>query len=132
MNKFNQVVQDYGMVDLGCKGYPFTWCNNFISPHSTRARRDRALASKDWRSQFPEATLYHITTYHSDHLLIWPKLGKQDRGLLRPKLTFRFEANWCLYEDSKAVVQEAWNESTNTDPGHQVFNCIHRCRLSFL
>ncbi|GAA0160842.1 hypothetical protein LIER_39116 [Lithospermum erythrorhizon] len=107
MYKFNQVVQDCGMVDLGYNRYPLTWCNKFISPHSTRANLDKALASKDWRSQFSEVTLYHISTYHSDHLSIWLKLGNQSRGIPIPKSRFRFEANWCLYEDSKAVRAKA-------------------------
>ncbi|GAA0183849.1 hypothetical protein LIER_42471 [Lithospermum erythrorhizon] len=49
IQNFHQAVEDCGLLDLGYWGFSFTWCNNFISPHSTRARLDRALARKDWR-----------------------------------------------------------------------------------
>ncbi|GAA0157381.1 hypothetical protein LIER_38448 [Lithospermum erythrorhizon] len=44
---FCQVVHDCGMFDLWYSSFPFTWCNNFISPFSTRARLDRSLANQD-------------------------------------------------------------------------------------
>ncbi|GAA0186338.1 hypothetical protein LIER_33626 [Lithospermum erythrorhizon] len=47
MNKFRQMVEDCGIIDVDFSGFPFTWCNDFTSPHSTRARLDRGLASKD-------------------------------------------------------------------------------------
>ncbi|GAA0174134.1 hypothetical protein LIER_41668 [Lithospermum erythrorhizon] len=113
MNNFNQAVKDCGMFDIGFKGYPYTWSNNFIAPFSTRARLDRALAGKDWSSLFPEAELQHGSTYHSDHLPL--KLG----GISNPNR-------------GSEVVRDSWNAKRDGDPGLLVFNGISQCRLGLL
>ncbi|GAA0153790.1 hypothetical protein LIER_11948 [Lithospermum erythrorhizon] len=113
MNNFNQAVTDCGIFDIGCKGYPYPWSNNFIAPFSTRARLDRALAGRDWSNMFPNAELLHGSTYHSDHLSL-------------------FEESWCLYENSIEVVRESWNANREGNPGVIVFNGIRQCRLGLL
>ncbi|GAA0148322.1 hypothetical protein LIER_36697 [Lithospermum erythrorhizon] len=52
--QFRRVAEDCGIFDIGFSGFPYTWCNNFTSPHSTRGRLDRGLASKDWMMEFPD------------------------------------------------------------------------------
>ncbi|GAA0168526.1 hypothetical protein LIER_40579 [Lithospermum erythrorhizon] len=95
MNQFSQTVKDES-----------------VQPSSVGlARLDRALASKEWEGLFPEAKLQHISTYHSDHLPLLLCLATRSQGYAKPKSRFRFEASWCLYESSKAVVQEARNSN---------------------
>ncbi|GAA0175889.1 hypothetical protein LIER_28983 [Lithospermum erythrorhizon] len=132
MNLFNQAVKDCGIIDIGCKGYPYTWSNTFIAPISTRAKLDRALAGRDWSTMFPEVVLHHGSTYHSDHLPLFLYLGNQTRGYIKPKPRFRFEASWCLYERSTEVVRDAWNANKRGDPGEMVFQGIRNCRLGLL
>ncbi|GAA0153289.1 hypothetical protein LIER_37650 [Lithospermum erythrorhizon] len=98
---FHQVVEYCGFIDLGYYGFPFTWCNNFVSPYSTGARLDRALASKDWRDTFPNARLSHLSTNTSDHTPIYLNLGTKSNVVLKSRSRFRFEEGWCLYEESK-------------------------------
>ncbi|GAA0153628.1 hypothetical protein LIER_11822 [Lithospermum erythrorhizon] len=107
MDSFRQVVEDCGLVDLGYSRFPFTWSNNFISPYSTRARLDRALASKDWRDYYPEVKESHLTTNTSDHLPLLLNLGLHVISRVRTKSMFRFEEGWCLFDESKDIVQEA-------------------------
>ncbi|GAA0175533.1 hypothetical protein LIER_28687 [Lithospermum erythrorhizon] len=80
MNNFSQVVQDCGIFDIGYKGFPFTWSNNFITPFSTRAMLDRALANKEWSRKFPEAEVLYLSTDHLDHLPLLLKTGTQANG----------------------------------------------------
>ncbi|GAA0151957.1 hypothetical protein LIER_10558 [Lithospermum erythrorhizon] len=63
------------MVDIGYTGFKYTWCNNFVSPNSIRARLDRALASQDWKDSFPEAQLFYLSTNTSDYLPLLLELG---------------------------------------------------------
>ena len=44
---FREAMNDCNLVDLGCKGYPFTWSNKIYGPHLIEERLDRFLRSKD-------------------------------------------------------------------------------------
>ncbi|GAA0145187.1 hypothetical protein LIER_05439 [Lithospermum erythrorhizon] len=110
MDSFRYVVKDCGMIDIGYSGIAFTWSNNFISPSSTRARLDRCLASKSWRDRFPRAQLQHLSTNTSDYLPILLILGTQSQSIPQQKTRFKFEGGWCLYEESKEIVQAAWEK----------------------
>ncbi|GAA0186484.1 hypothetical protein LIER_33772 [Lithospermum erythrorhizon] len=92
VNNFRKAVLDCDLMDIGFSGYPFTWSNNFFSPYFVRARLDRSLISKNCGT-------------------------KQE--LARKKKRFRFEDGWFLYEESKAVVERAWNSVKHDDPGTQ-------------
>ncbi|GAA0165800.1 hypothetical protein LIER_21111 [Lithospermum erythrorhizon] len=80
MENFRQVVRDCGMFDMGYSGFKFTWCNNFTSPNSTRARLDRGLASKDWldRELDPGVKVFRSIRDCRLELLKWKResLGK--------------------------------------------------------
>ncbi|GAA0173673.1 hypothetical protein LIER_27239 [Lithospermum erythrorhizon] len=109
INNFKRVVAHCELIDIGFSGYPFTWCNNFFSPYTTRARLDRCLVGKNWKVLFPEASISHLTSTHSDHLALLLKCGKkQDLGI--KKWRFRFEDGWCLYKESKEMV-EKWKRN---------------------
>ncbi|GAA0175560.1 hypothetical protein LIER_28708 [Lithospermum erythrorhizon] len=129
---FRQVIHDCGMFDIGYTGFKYTWCNNFVSPNSTRARLDRALASQDWKDSFLEAKLFHLSTNTSDHLPLLLELG--DRMVSRKQLKnrFRFEEGWCLYEESRGVVHQAWDKVQILDPGERLLECIRNGRLGLL
>ncbi|GAA0150532.1 hypothetical protein LIER_37127 [Lithospermum erythrorhizon] len=107
------------------------------SPHHIEAIIDEGTSnawSKEWSRKFPEAKVLHLSTYHLDHIPLSEalKTGTQANGCTKPKPRFRFEARWCLYENSKEVVQKSWNLKREFDPGLQVFNGIRNCRLGLL
>ncbi|GAA0171457.1 hypothetical protein LIER_25482 [Lithospermum erythrorhizon] len=91
MDSFRHVVKDCGIIDIGYSAFAFTWCNNFISPSSTRAKLDRCLASKSWRDRFLRAQLQHLSTNTSDHLPILLILGTQSQSTPQQKTRFKFE-----------------------------------------
>ncbi|GAA0142023.1 hypothetical protein LIER_35500 [Lithospermum erythrorhizon] len=129
MDNFIQAIQDCNLADIGFSGFPFTWCNNFISPFSTRARLHRGLASRDSTSCFPDAELVHLSSNRSDHLPLLLKLGKGQTRLTKTKPRFRFEESWCLYDETAEIVQAAWNSQRKVDPGQHVFSAIQNCQL---
>ncbi|GAA0177583.1 hypothetical protein LIER_42144 [Lithospermum erythrorhizon] len=108
MDNFIQSIQDCNLADIGFSGFPFTWCNNFISPFSTRARLDRGLASRDWTSCFRDAELVHLSSNRLNHLPLLLNLGKGQIRLTKTKPRFCFEER------------------------QQVFSAIQNCRLGFL
>ncbi|GAA0148003.1 hypothetical protein LIER_07560 [Lithospermum erythrorhizon] len=105
-NNFKRVVVDCELIDIGFSGHPFTWCNNFFSSYTKRACLHRCLVGKNWKVLFPERSISYLTSTHSDHLALLLKCGKkQDLG--SQKRRFRFEDGWCLYEESKQMVEKA-------------------------
>ncbi|GAA0157923.1 hypothetical protein LIER_15078 [Lithospermum erythrorhizon] len=132
IDSFSRVVKDCEMFDIGYSGYNFTWCNNFISTSFTRARLDRCLASKSWRDRFPSSKLQHLSTNTSDHLPLLLTLGPQSLSSPNHKSRFKFEGGWCLYEESKEIVQETWDKSRPDDSGIQVLESIWNTRLGLL
>ncbi|GAA0186798.1 hypothetical protein LIER_34086 [Lithospermum erythrorhizon] len=125
-------LNDCGMIDIGYMGFAYTWCNIFISRNSTKARLDRCLSSKGWRDRFPNANLHHLTSNSSDHLPLFLKLRAQSQQNLIYKSRFKFEGRWCLYEESKEIVQAAWDKKRVLDPGIQVLESIRNSRLGLL
>ncbi|GAA0183199.1 hypothetical protein LIER_30659 [Lithospermum erythrorhizon] len=131
VKSLKNVVEDCKLMDIGFFGYPFTWCNNFLSPYSTRARLDTRLVDKRWKLMFPKVEIIHLTSNHSDHLALLLRLGKMQEVVSRKKM-FRFEDSWCLYEESKEEVAKAWNSVNNIDPGEKLFHRIKQSRLGLL
>ncbi|GAA0186511.1 hypothetical protein LIER_33799 [Lithospermum erythrorhizon] len=78
MENFRRIIQDCELVVIGFSCFPFTWCSNYISPFSTRATLDRALASRDWNINFREAKVTHISSNRSDHLLLVLTIGEKN------------------------------------------------------
>ncbi|GAA0148727.1 hypothetical protein LIER_08090 [Lithospermum erythrorhizon] len=62
------VAEDSGIFDVGFSGFPYTWFNNFTSLHSTKARLDRGLASKDWIEEFPDNSRLGLLEWKRDVL----------------------------------------------------------------
>ncbi|GAA0183492.1 hypothetical protein LIER_30893 [Lithospermum erythrorhizon] len=106
INKFWKFVDDCDLIDINFEGYPYTWCNNFISPYSTRARLDRALGGKGWDNYFPEAKLIHLSSNYFDHLPLLLVCGGQ-------------------FQDIK-------HKGREEDPGQQVFSGIRNSRFALL
>lgn len=78
---FKVAIHASGLVDLGFKGYLFTWCNRRFSLHIIEERLDRAFCSKNWESTFQELLVLHIETWTSDYYPIVMDLierGKSD------------------------------------------------------
>lgn len=82
-------ILNMGLVDIEFVGNLFTWCNGrhgLILEHL-----DRAMANRDQRTLFPQATLHHLPRNASDHAPIF--LDTQGENSSGPRL-FRFEPFW--------------------------------------
>ncbi|KAH7864497.1 hypothetical protein Vadar_030200 [Vaccinium darrowii] len=64
---FQKFIDDCGLVDLGFKGYPFTWRNNRSGTDYIQERLDRVLAIPSWCLLFDQASVTHLNTVGSDH-----------------------------------------------------------------
>jgi len=67
--KFNNIIQNNGLIDLGFSGPKFTWARSLCEQTRKRARLDRALCNADWRSRFQEASVLQLAHCYSDHCL---------------------------------------------------------------
>lgn len=65
--EFREFITNNGLIDLGFSGALYTWCN--MRPGHSRLweRLDRALASDEWRTIFPNASISHLAHISSDH-----------------------------------------------------------------
>lgn len=59
---FKEVVEEYQLIDLECRGYPFTWSNKRFGPHFIEEKLDRFLGSKDWETGLTELMTYNLDT----------------------------------------------------------------------
>ena len=104
---FRDVVDVCGLVDLGYKGTRWTFEKRVAGGSFTRVRLDRALGLVEWCSQFPSATVEHLTAATLDHLPILIQLAQPPRGRRKDK-QFRYEVMRETHPDLKSTVQLAW------------------------
>ncbi|KAF4379507.1 hypothetical protein G4B88_018203 [Cannabis sativa] len=90
-----RMVARTGIVDLGSQGGKYTWFQKSTSVGGgcslKRARRDRALASIDWRMIHPSAITNVLSAATSDHR---PILLDTEGGANYGKSMFKYELMW--------------------------------------
>uniref|UniRef100_A0A803P3L4 Reverse transcriptase domain-containing protein n=1 Tax=Cannabis sativa TaxID=3483 RepID=A0A803P3L4_CANSA len=102
------VLMTTGGVDLGYKGCQFTWQNNRFNGDLTRERRDRALASADWITSFPNATVTNSPISASDHGFILVDTNDGDNRGYKP---FRFFEAWTADPSCLQTIEKAWSSN---------------------
>lgn len=70
MDEFKEVLKQCSLSDLGFLSYPYTWNNKRPGTANTKERLDRAIATVEWRTKFPNSTVTHLSSHASDHLPI--------------------------------------------------------------
>ncbi|KAK9991581.1 hypothetical protein SO802_026566 [Lithocarpus litseifolius] len=115
VDAFRAALESCQLMDLGYKGYPFTWNNRRPGEANTKIRLDRAVANKDWIGKFQMSKVLHLSTHASDHLSIL--LQVQSFVPQRRERGFKFEESWLLKEDCEAKVKEAWNSELVVEQG---------------
>lgn len=58
--KFQDCLNNCGMIDLGFSSPWFTWTNWQLLPHLVQERIDRAFINADWNIVYPEACVKHL------------------------------------------------------------------------
>ncbi|KAF4363598.1 hypothetical protein F8388_002139 [Cannabis sativa] len=112
-----RMVHRTGLVDLGYTGVKFTWFKKSMDPSVgsslKRARLDRAMASTDWRVDWPNAIVSHLTATSSDHNpILLDTLG----GKFCTKPQFKYEMMWERDPRVFWVVKRAWIEKGHQHP----------------
>ena len=119
MQGFRAVIDDYGFLDLGFRGLPFTWCNNRRGNATTWLRLDRCMATNDWLLRFDSAVIDHMECTTSDHKPIY--LNTQAEIAPRPRQKiFRFEDMWRMDPRCEPTVTKAWMPKIRGSPIAQV------------
>ena len=68
MEEFGATLEECHLIDLGFRGYKFTWNNKRPGAANTRERLDRAVENKEWLDRFPVSSVSHIFSHASDHI----------------------------------------------------------------
>ena len=91
MQNFIDTLNWCGLCDLGFTSPKFTWLYQKADGSQIRERLDRAIATVDWTIKFPQAKLFHKSSFTSNHNPLVLKLVKEKTIPKHPKI-FRFEA----------------------------------------
>jgi hypothetical protein len=131
MYEFGEVLNRCGLVDLGYRGYPFTWENCREAGANVQKRLDRAVASVSWMTMFTLCTIDHVPTSYSDHvpILLHTDLGSNSsRHKRRPR---KFEEKWAIHPECEKIIHDVWDQVNPIgSPMFVVCEKIKQCRES--
>ncbi|KAF7838984.1 ribonuclease H [Senna tora] len=112
LEAFRSVVDVCQFVDLGFKGYPFTWSNGRCEEDNVQERLDRVFATESWLLLFPYVAVEHLQRYTSDHCAI--SIYFDDISFPKPRVRkkiFRFEEVWVSDDCCENVIKGEWGSS---------------------
>ncbi|KAL5817683.1 hypothetical protein ACOSQ3_026061 [Xanthoceras sorbifolium] len=111
LSNFRDAVDDCCLMDMGFRGYKFTWSNRQDGRELIQERLDRFLCSMSWRSLFPNAVNTHLDWGGSDHKALLvnnvQKFRERDR-VNRWGARFHFDEAWVDDEECRNIVERAW------------------------
>ncbi|CAM8982876.1 unnamed protein product [Rhodiola kirilowii] len=105
MDRFRNVLLDCGLMDLGYKGYKFTYSNRRQGSEEVASRLDRAVGDDLWVDRFPNAIVEHLISHRSDHC---PLLLSFDGIIQVNHKLFRFESMWMRDTSLVDMVRDSW------------------------
>ncbi|GAA0160909.1 hypothetical protein LIER_17351 [Lithospermum erythrorhizon] len=76
--------------------------------------------------------MFNFISPHSIRIRLGKALQAKIGKIATQMLRFRFEQGWCLYDESKLVIHEAWDKVQGDDPGARIMDGIRSGRLSLL
>jgi hypothetical protein len=103
---FRDMVDICEPMDLGYTGTAWTFEKKVVGGTYCRVWLDRALASANWSTRFPFATLRHLTVAASDHSPILLRHAPSDMTARRPGI-FCYEAMCETHEELKPLIEQA-------------------------
>lgn len=107
---FKQFINNFGLIDLGLQGHPYTWNNRLSGSFNIQKWLDRGITYDWWKILFPHATAIHLTTIHLDHKLLLFNSNQSPHPYPKP---FWFEAMWLDHLDMSTIIREAWRKGTS-------------------
>ncbi|XP_059627282.1 uncharacterized protein LOC132270092 [Cornus florida] len=105
LRNFNSLMARCNSLDIGFKGYPFTWNNHRDGPANIQEMLDRALATQEWCSAFPHAKLSNLPVAGSDHHALLLELHPL---FSLTKRQFHFDARWNLDNKYAKIIANNW------------------------
>ncbi|XP_028089100.1 uncharacterized protein LOC114289558 [Camellia sinensis] len=108
--RFQECIDECGMIDLGFAGPRFTWTNLRSTGALIRERLDRCWCNNSWQLLYPETKVLHLPRVHSDHCPIL--LDTDPSSTLRPTRPFRFETIWFSDPSIFSVIKNSWHDNT--------------------
>ncbi|XP_075650222.1 uncharacterized protein LOC142620797 [Castanea sativa] len=126
MSRFKNTIWSCGLHEARFNGPIFTWWYQTCEGVQIREHLDRALVSKEWLLQFPDAVVLHKLTSTSDHsqllLLFRPKPKRK-----KIRRIFRFESMWLKDPKCAQIFSKAWSEGVISDPMFPIHSCLESC-----
>ena len=123
MQAFRDILGECGFMDLGFVGSKFTWhkhYDNFI----VWERLDRAVATNEWFSLFPDTQVHHLDVTTSDHK---PLLINPDGMDCKQQRPFRFKQMWMSEPGCGATIEAIWQQVGVDLRGEKVIRKIDKC-----
>ena len=68
MEEFGDALESCQLIDLGFRGYKFTWNNKRPGEANTIDRLDCVVASKEWLDVFSASSVSYEFSHASDHM----------------------------------------------------------------
>ena len=109
ISEFREVLCECNLIDLGCKGYHFTWSNGRFGQNFVEERLDRFLCNKEWREKYVECAAVNLETWTSDYCPIIIEVQAKGNGLSytrRSTSRFHYEDAWSNYEACKDIIDK--------------------------
>lgn len=106
-------MNEFGLIDLGYSGHPFTWNNKRSIGHNIQERLDRGITNIPWCTMFPNASIKHLNAHISDRKPLLLHLLP-----LQPPhpCPFHFESMWIREPTVRDVVDAAWKQYRQGSP----------------
>jgi hypothetical protein len=97
-------------MDLGYIGLDWTFEKRVARGDFCRVRLDRALATAEWSTLFPFATLRHLVAAKSDHspIVLMNEAADENRRIGTGKL-FRYEKMWEQHTQFFPMLEQIWS-----------------------
>lgn len=118
-DRFRDVVNSCGLVDVGYVGEKFTWFKSPKKKDTIRERLDRFFYS----SNMPKDVTFkvnHLNLLSSDHrsiLLCWRLESVSSRKRVR-KRTIKFEESWTKFEECGIIINDEWGRTGMISPSN--------------
>ena len=110
---FRKAMDACGFIDMGFKGYQFTWKKLFRDGK----RLDRSLANSEWLARFGGSKVLHLNCSTLDHSPLLIILEPIDS--VNPSKPFRFEEMWLTDRGCAQTIKAVWEKrgATNQNSG---------------
>ncbi|KAG7599644.1 hypothetical protein ISN44_As06g038180 [Arabidopsis suecica] len=113
-----------GLHEIRTYGGKYTWLGNRASG-TIKSKLDRALATTDWKEQYPKEIVQLLDWCGSDHR---PLLLQTDNKKGKGKRLFRYDNRWRHNAEVHQVIQNTWQKSCHHLSPQDFNEALKRCR----